>query len=236
MYRSFFKAATVAVGAFVTLSAATANAQFANTLNVVGQTRFSSGAGGSPLLIDFLSGNAFPPSTPGNGTPGNVFSGATTGAFTSIPGGSNGVIQDLTSTGGVTTTNPAGNTAAFMTIGGYTFSLTSVPAGASVGPLTVTDQSGGAIASFSTFGIVSGGSFVTPLTYQGLFTAQFVGLTAAQALAQINSTAGTPVVTFSANFGAPVGAAVVPEPSTYALLATGLGALGFAVRRRRAQV
>ena len=238
MNRSFLlKAASVATLSFA--AAATAGAQmigFANTLNVVGQAQVSSSGAGSgfPLFIDFLSGGAYPPSTTGVGVPGNVFSGSTTGAFTSIAGGSNGLIQDLTVSpnGSSTTTNPASAAGSFLTIGGYNFTLESAPAGSTFGPITLSDQSGGAVASFSTFGTVTGAGFAPNTTYQGIFTAQFVGETSAQVFDQINS-GGTPVVTFSATFGAPVGMTNTPEPATYALLATGLGALGVVARRRR---
>ncbi|GJG89261.1 hypothetical protein tb265_44420 [Gemmatimonadetes bacterium T265] len=233
MNRSFlFKAAS----AVATLSfAATAGAQtFANTLQTVGQAQISSGGAGSgqPLFIDFLSGVPFPV-TPGNGAPGNVVTGAATGVFTSVAPFTNGTIQDLEVGGGgsPTTTNPGGNEATFMTIGGYTFTLGSAPNGSTFGPISLTDRAGGAIASFAVFGTVTGPGFTGPTTYEGSFSTQFVGETAAQVFNQINN-GGTPIVTFSANFGAPV--STVPEPSTYALLATGIGALGLAARRRRA--
>lgn len=237
MIRSFlYKATSVAMITAATAAVATtASAQpFANVLNVVGQAQISSpGAGsGFPLFIDFLSGGAYPPGTVGNGSPGNVFSGATTGVFNSITGGSNGIIQDLVvSAGGTTTTTNPSTATSFMTIGGYTFTFGSAPAGTTFGPVSLEDRTGGAIASFAVFGNVSGSGFAPGTTYEGLFTAQFVGLTSAQVLAQLNG-GQTQVVTFSANFGAPLNS-VVPEPSTYALLATGLGALGVAVRRRR---
>ncbi len=244
MNRSFlFKAASVATLSFAAAAApmATAGAQngFANNLNVVGQAQISSpGAGnGFPLFIDFLSGAAFPPTTVGNGSPGNVFSGFANGLFASVGGGQNGVIQDLmvSANGTSTTTNPntTANMASFMKIGAFTFSLTSAPPGSTFGPISLNDSNGGAVASFTVFGNVMGGGFTSPTRYQGLFTAQFVGESAATVFQQINN-GGTPVVTFSANFGAPVGpVSTVPEPSTYALLATGIGALGLVARRRR---
>lgn len=238
MFRKIlFKAASVA-----TLSAAavaTVNAQgFANTLQIAGQAQISSaGAGnGQPLFIDFLSGVPFPGTT-GNGAPGNVVALTTTGAFTSIPLGTSGTIQDLEIAGGgsPTTTNPAGGEAKFMTVGGYTFTLDRAGNGATFGPITLADQDGGAVGSFAVFGMVSGPGFASPITYQGTFSTQFVGETAQQVFNQINS-GGSPIVSFSANFGAPVPSMnTVPEPSTYALLATGIGALGLVARRRRTE-
>ena len=236
MNRSFvFKVASVATAVAVTASAAQAQGPFANTLQVVGQAQITSaGAGsGQPLFIDFLSGVPLPNKT-GNGVPGNVVSLTTTGAFMSVPFGTNGTIQDIEIGGGgsPTTTNPMGNEASFMTLGGYTFSLTSAPNGSTFGPISLADQAGGAIGSFAVFGTVSGPGFSSPITYQGSFSTQFTGETAAQVFNQINN-GGSPIVSFSANFGAPVNMNTVPEPSTYMLLATGLGALGFAMRRRR---
>ena len=217
-------------------AAATAGAQPANVLNVVGQAQVSSSGVGSgfPLFIDFLSGGQYPPSTVGNGAPGNVFSGATSGVFTSIGGATNGMIQDLqvSANGTNTTTNPSSAADRFMTIGGYTFSLTGAGTGSTFGPVTLQDSQGGAIASFNVNGDVMGNGLNAGSTYEGLFTAQFVGETSAQVFDQINN-GGTPVVTFSANFAA-TPASTVPEPSTYALLATGIGALGVVARRRRA--
>lgn len=240
MNRSFlFTAASVATLSFAAVSTASAQGPFANNLNVVGQAQISSAGAGNnqPLFIDFLSGGAYPPSTTGVGAPGNVFSGFADGAFGSIAGGTNGVIQDLTvsANGTNTSTNPTTATS-FMAIDGYTFTLTSAPAGSTFGPITLQDAQGGATASFSTFGVVTGAGFAPGTVYEGIFTAQFVGRTAAQVFNSINN-GGSPIVTFSASFGAPVGQpSTVPEPSTYALLATGIGALGLVARRRRANV
>jgi hypothetical protein len=77
------------------------------------------------------------------------------------------------------------------------------------------DRATGAVADLLVRGNVTGGACVPFCTYNGVLTAQFAGQTAAQVFNQINS-GGTPTVTFSANFNA----TVIPEPSTYALLAT----------------
>lgn len=235
MQRSFlFTAATVATAALTTLSAATAQAQAANNLNVGGQLRLTStSTSGFPLNIDFLSGGSFPPSTVG-GTTGNVFSGFVNGAFSGVAPATNGVIQDLTvaTNGAAPAVITGGNAASFLTIGGYNFTLGPTPAGVEPPSFTLVDAAGGATANFSVFGLVTGPGFATGTAYQGLFTAQFASQSAASVLAAAR-TGGTLPVTFSANFGAPVGANVVPEPSTYTLLAAGMGALGLVARRRR---
>jgi hypothetical protein len=91
-----------------------------------------------------------------------------------------------------------------------------------------TYGNGGSGAFFSVRGTVTGGAYgAAGAAYNGLFTAQFADLTAAQVLDTINSGGQLTARSFSAEF------AVIPEPSTYALLATGIGALGFVARRRR---
>ena len=78
-------------------------------------------------------------------------------------------------------------------------------------------------------GFVTGGTYGTAqVAYTGVFTAQFAGQSPSTVFNAINS-GGTLPVAFSAEFN------VVPEPSTYALLATGIAGLGLVARRRRQQ-
>jgi hypothetical protein len=232
MKHTILKAAAV-----VALSVATAGAASAQTglINVVGQAQLSSTAASAPLFIDFLSGATFPPTQVGIGTPGDVFAGNTTGIFAGVSG--RGTMNDLTinATGTTISTVPAGQN--LLTIGQFTFTLGPVLPGAggniNFGPIVLEDRAGGAVADLNLQGRVSGGVCGNMLcTYTGIVTAQFAGQTAAQVFNTISNGQATPIVTFSGNFTA---TQVIPEPSTYALLATGIGALGFVARRRRQQ-
>jgi hypothetical protein len=231
MIRMFQKAAAVAALTVATASVASAQT---NLLNVAGQARIQSQAPTpeAPLFIDFLSGGAFPPGNVGFGTPGNAFSGSSTGIFASIAGGTSGIMNDLTITPTSISTTPVGGSV--LAIGAYTFTLGAlVPATGGTlqfGPIVLEDRATGAVADLLVRGNVTGGACQPICTYDGVVTAQFAGQTAAQVFNQINA-GGTPIVTFSANFNA----SVVPEPSTYALLATGISALGLVARRRRQQ-
>jgi len=232
MKNTFLKAAAV-----VALSVATAGAASAQSglLNVVGQAQLSSASATAPLFIDFLTGAAFPPTVTGLGNPGTVFAGSSTGIFAGTSG-MVGVMNDLVinATGTTINTVPAGLPA--LTIGAYTFTLGPVLPGAggniNFGPIVLEDRAGGAVADLNLQGLVSGGACgVNNCTYRGIVTAQFAGMTSAMVFNSISTGQASPVVTFSGNFTANV----IPEPSTYALLATGIGALGFVARRRRQQ-
>lgn len=240
----------VAAAAVLTLGAtapfATASAQSPQVLNFTGSANLSNqpGSGGANLLIDFLTG-----------TPEPSVAGTATGTVTAVPTVSpvfagitinpatNGTIQDLvvSSTGVVGTGGAGGMTNPgsappipnFLTIGGYTFSLTSAGTGNTFGPISLFEDPGfGTTARFGVRGAVTGPNIAAGTTYTGVFTAQFAGLTAAQVFNQINSSTGFNSKSFSAEF-ALVAPNVVPEPSTYALLGTGIAALGLTFRRRR---
>ena len=219
----------------IAMSAVSAGAQSTGFLNVVGQLQVSSTPGATtPLNIDFLSGMAFPPATVGFGTAGNVFAGTSLGIFSGLTG-QTGSMRDLQILGGGTSTVTAPAGQPLLTIGAFTFNLGVVPAtGGTIqfGPVTLEDTPTGVDTRINLRSTVTGGACAPFCTYDGILTAQFAGFTAAQLVTTINSGTPTPIVTFSANFNA----AVIPEPSTYVLLATGIGALGLVARRRRTNV
>jgi hypothetical protein len=100
------------------------------------------------------------------------------------------------------------------------------------GPIQLSQLGNTTIAAFSVNGRVFGGAYGTAgAGYEGLITANFAGMTPEEVFADIN-TGRARAVSFSGEF---VAGSVVPEPSTYALLATGVAGLGAFARRRRQQ-
>jgi hypothetical protein len=222
------KAAAVGLVAFGALAGTATSAEAQARLNFEGSARVSDqpGSGGENLLIDFLvNGNT-------SGTPSGTAYAIETinGEFSPAIGvGTEGEIQDIV-------INEAGVVGApyenFMTMGGFTFTLQSSPDGSTFGPISLFEVGNSTTAAFGVFGTVTGPGFMDPRNYQGVFTAQFAGQTPESVFNTINR-GGTLPVSFSAEFIV-ADAQVVPEPSTYILLATGLGALGLVGLRRRA--
>lgn len=214
------RAAVVGSLAFGALVASTSSVQAQDHLNFTGTAQLSDVEGNpSQLFINFLGANG-----------GSIFATETIdGAFTStIVPGSVGTIQDLVVESGGVVGLPVDP---FIGIGGFSFTLTGAPNGNTFGPISLFDIGSGTAGTFGFSGIVTGGAFGdTGRNYQGVFTAQFAGQSPEDVFNQVNS-GGTLPVSFSANVI--VSQSVVPEPSTYLLLATGLGALALVGLRRR---
>jgi hypothetical protein len=229
MQRTFFLKAATAAALSVAAVAATGTSAEAQRLNFIGSVNIQNAQDPANLLLDFLAGA----NQDVAGTPTGTVEARPTvqPPFSpSVMPGTTGTIADLTvSASGVlgTPVNP------FVTLGAYTFSLDNsvqAPAGGfNFGPVQLVDNgNGGSSAFLSVRGTVTGGAYgAAGVGYNGVFTAQFADLTAAQVFNRINEGGQLTARSFSAEF------AVVPEPSTYALLATGISALGLVARRRR---
>ena len=225
--RMFMKAAAVVTlsAVAVATTSTSAQAQVGAQINLVGSVNLNDQPGNpANLFVDFV--NNFVLATP-----------SITGVFTPeiVPFNTTGTINDVV-------VGPGGLVAVtgtpFIAIGGYTFSLTSTPlatgGGLTYGPIRISQEQNGVSASLSVNGTVTGGDFGSAMVpYIGLFTTQFTSQEFAtpQALFNFINTGGAITdKSFSATLQ------VVPEPSTYMLLATGLGALGLVARRRRTNV
>jgi hypothetical protein len=225
MKRNIFgRVATFAAVVATVAVAQPAAAQY--ELNITGSVNVSNGLiNPANLLLDFLTSPA-------------IFSVPTT----TLPGAGPGV--GGTNLSNVEVTPLPGNACAtcpqnWFTIGGYTFNLQNVPSPAPsgdfiFGPVSLVQGVNGVNASMSVRGEVTGpfgGTAPFTRAFFGTVQATFAGETIAHLVGDITA-GGTRNVGYSADL-----LTAVPEPSTYALMATGIVALvGVTVRRRRMDV
>lgn len=208
---------------------ATASAQPQSFLNFVGAAvvRDPSGGGGPTLLIDFLLNEATPGAADGTISATETINGV---FDPEIVPGTPGTVRDLLVNNSGVIGAPVAN---FVQIGGYTFTLTGTDDGNAFGPISLFPVGNNTLATFGVNGTVTGGDYGTRVRrFDGVFTAQFAGDSPSEVFNDINT--GNPRrVSYSAEFVV----AAIPEPSTYALMATGLiGLVGAARLRRRSTV
>lgn len=217
-------AGTLALGV-AAISPASAVAQ--DRLNFEGAVDLRDAPVATNLFIDFLTNGE----TGGPGVGTIIATETISGEFAStISANDEGAIRDLT-------ISPSGVVGApvspFVTIGGFTFSLDNADDGNTFGPISLFATGSSTIAAFSIDGTVMGGGFGSNRTFVGAFSAQIAGMTPEEVQATLERGDAIEAVSFSAEFIVN-DVQVVPEPSTYLLLATGLGALGLVGLRRRA--
>ncbi len=177
------------------------------------------------LFIDFLL-NGVRDTPTGSIRAIETVSGAFAGSIT--PDVTTGTVTDLTAEVGGFFGLPINN---FVNIGGFSFTLTGAPSGNTFGPISLVQEGNNTFGYFGVNGTVTGGGYgANVYNYSGTFSTQFTNQTAAQVFNAINS-GGTITKSYSATFL--VDTSVVPEPSTYLMLATGLGALALVGLRRR---
>jgi hypothetical protein len=224
--RSFINTAAFAVT--MALAAAPGAAVAQNTvLNFAGTAKINDpnpAVGvGNALVIDFLQRDG-----------GILVEGATPGTievgsedFDDVSAGQLGTINDLVASSGPAALAPLGS---FVQIGAYTFTLTGTTAGNAFGPISLFQLGSNVLAGFDVVGTVTGGAFGTTVrNFSGVFSTQFNNITTTDLAARIDAGEGVQS-DYSARFE--IAAAVVPEPSTYALLASGVVVLGAFARRR----
>ena len=233
MIRSFItKAATVATVA--TLVATPVVAQAQQVLNFSGTALINDpdptvNPTGGVLTIDFLTRSGTTLVTgPARGT---IDAGSNTLGITA---GTLGDISDLTATPAAPFFQGLPNTN-FVTLGGYTFSLMGSQQGNTFGPISLFQQGSNVLAGFNVNGMIVASTTNPSLvgaTYTGSFSTQFNNITTAQLIQRIDLGQGLQS-DFSARFDITAPTNVIPEPSTYALMASGVAMLGVFARRRR---
>lgn len=222
----FVRAATVATLSF----GAVATAQAQNTvLNFNGSANIQdpnpAPNAGNTLLLDFLLNG-----TTAGATPGTVRAVEQTDLIGVTSGVTQGAITDMTVDG----SGFVGTPQTFVTIGGYTFTLTGSDnsTGNTFGPISLFQQGRNTFATFNVNGTVAGPGLNAGSTFFGSFSTQFNNITPNALFSRIDRGVITNA-SFSATFN--IAQNVVPEPSTYALMGSGVAMLGFFARRRRTQ-